>query len=253
MAIRGRASVLSEEDWERVFNAILKNRHPEKNTAIMKLSKHLGLKAQEIVAIRINDIAILEGNDGLNKRALTLRKELRIAPRATPENRSRSKYTRKSLTFTISEFNATIENVVSLVKSDITVDPTDFYPAVKKKSSTPRLLPLSEISLVRALNIYLKQRLASSPFLKNTDPLFVSQKGGAYSPNTLQEHMALILKDWAGISKATSNSGRRGLVTNVLETHGVIVAQKVAGNRSLSSVAISYNDANKSNSKKIKK
>lgn len=253
MAIQGRASVLSNEDWERVFNAIQKNRHSEKNIAIMRLSKHLGLKSQELAAITINDLAILEGHDGLNQRTITLRKELYIAPRATPKNRSRKKYTRKSLSFTVSEFNATIENIVSLVKSGKEVDPIDFHPAAKQQVSTSRLLPLAESSLVSALNNYLKHRLTSSPFLKSTDPLFVSQKGNSYSPNTLQEHMSLMLREWSGISNATSNSGRRGLITKVLKTHGVNVAQKVAGNRSLSSVAVSYNDSTKPNSNESKK
>ncbi|TNE82242.1 MAG: site-specific integrase, partial [Gammaproteobacteria bacterium] len=52
-----------------------------------------------------------------------------------------------------------------------------------------------------------------------------------YSPNTLQEHMALMLRDWSGIEKASSHSGRRSLITNVIHSQkkSVKVAQKIAG------------------------
>jgi integrase len=61
--------------------------------------------------------------------------------------------------------------------------------------------------------------------------VFITQKGGAYSPNTLQEHMALMLKDWTGIEKASSHSGRRTLITDVIhkQKKSVKIAQKIAG------------------------
>ncbi|WP_419592176.1 tyrosine-type recombinase/integrase [Thiolapillus sp.] len=67
--------------------------------------------------------------------------------------------------------------------------------------------------------------------LKPSDPLFITQKGGPYSPNTLQEHMALMLRGWAGIEKASSHSGRRSVITNVIhkQKKSVKVAQKIAG------------------------
>jgi integrase len=242
MAIKGRASILTSKEWEKVFSVIMNNRHAEKNTAIMKMSRHLGLKAQELAALTIGDVSMLEGNDMEARQSFTLRKEVYIAPRETPKNRSRSKYVKKNLTFTVSEFENAIEKVVSLVKADKKINPIDFYPTKNQNSTTPRLLPLIEEPLVNALKTYVEKRLINQPFLKSTDPLFVTQKGGSYSPNTLQEHMALILRDWAGVSSATSNSGRRGLITHVLQTYDVNVAQSVAGVRSPSSVAVSYND-----------
>jgi integrase len=82
-----------------------------------------------------------------------------------------------------------------------------------------------------ALNDYLAVRLERDPGAKPGDPLFITQKGGAYSPNTLQEHMALMLKDWTGIEKASSHSGRRTLITDVIhkQKKSVKIAQKIAG------------------------
>lgn len=86
-------------------------------------------------------------------------------------------------------------------------------------------------SLRDALTQYLKLRLDKGEKLKPSSPLFITQKGGPYSPNTLQEHMALMLRDWAGIEKASSHSGRRSLITNVIhkQKKSVKVAQKIAG------------------------
>lgn len=93
-------------------------------------------------------------------------------------------------------------------------------------------MPLVDKDLRAALTEYLRQRIEKSSSLKTTDPLFVTQKGGPYSPNTLQEHMALMLRDWAGIEKASSHSGRRSVITNVIhkQKKSVKVAQKIMEN-----------------------
>mgnify|MGYP001130817183 FL=1 len=43
--------------------------------------------------------------------------------------------------------------------------------------------------------------------------------------------MKLILQDWSGVEKASSHSGRRTLITNVIhkQKKSVKVAQKIAG------------------------
>lgn len=79
-------------------------------------------------------------------------------------------------------------------------------------------------------------------FLRSAEPLFVTRRGGSYSPNTLQENLALLPCDWAGIVKATSNSGQRGLITHALKIYNVNVTQKVAGVSSPASVAVTYYD-----------
>ena len=76
--------------------------------------------------------------------------------------------------------------------------------------------------------------MKTDPKAKKSDPLFLSQKGGPYSPNTLQEHMALMQRDWAGVERASSHSGRRTLLTDVIhgQRKSVKIAQKIAGHAS---------------------
>ena len=52
--------------------------------------------------------------------------------------------------------------------------------------------------------------------------------------------MALILRDWAGIEKASSHSGRRALITDVIhkQKKSVKVAQKIAGHVNASTTLI---------------
>lgn len=85
--------------------------------------------------------------------------------------------------------------------------------------------------LRNALAQHLSLRVSKGEKLKPSSPLFVTQKGGPYSPNTLQEHMALMLRDWAGIEKASSHSGRSSLITDVIhkQKKSVKIAQKIAG------------------------
>lgn len=95
-------------------------------------------------------------------------------------------------------------------------------------------------SLRAALTEYLSLRISKAGTLKPSDPLFITQKGVPYSPNTLQEHMALMLRGWAGIEKASSHSGRRALITNVIhkQKKSVKVAQKIAGHVNASTTLI---------------
>ncbi|MEX1669460.1 tyrosine-type recombinase/integrase [Zhongshania guokunii] len=87
------------------------------------------------------------------------------------------------------------------------------------------------LRLERLFADYLRLRLEKAGTLMPSSPLFITQKGGPYSPNTLQEHMAVILRDWAGVEKASSHSGRRSLITNVIhkQKKSVKIAQKIAG------------------------
>jgi integrase len=95
-----------------------------------------------------------------------------------------------------------------------------------------------------ALQEYIAIRLEKQPNLKPSDPLFITQKGGSYSPNTLQEHMALMLKVWSGVEKASSHSGRRTVITHIIhkQKKPVKTAQKIAGHVSPSTTII-YEEA----------
>lgn len=88
-----------------------------------------------------------------------------------------------------------------------------------------------DAALRAGLTDYLRLRIEKAETLKPSSPLFVTQKSCSYSPNTLQKHMALMLRGWAGIEKASSHSGRRSLITNVIhkQKKPVKIAQKIAG------------------------
>jgi site-specific recombinase XerD len=120
------------------------------------------------------------------------------------------------------------------------INPEDFHPEVKKHRGKSRDLPMNDAALRGALENFLTIRLAAYPFAKRTDPLFLTQKGGSYSPNTLQEHLALMQRQWAGIERASSHSGRRTLMTNIIheQKKSVKVAQKIAGHVSPSTTLI---------------
>ena len=96
------------------------------------------------------------------------------------------------------------------------------------KSSRSRAAYLSHADLRHSLEKYLKQRPGST---KKT--VFVSQKGGSFSPNSLAQVM---LKHYnkAGLEGCSSHSGRRTMLTGLLKKGVDIVAvSKVAGHASI--------------------
>ena len=95
-------------------------------------------------------------------------------------------------------------------------------------------------ALRHALTEHLDILISKQGSLQPSSPVFITQKGGAYSPNTLQEHMALMLTRWAGIEKGSSHSGRRALITDVIhkQNKSVKIAQKIAGHVNASTTLI---------------
>ncbi|MGB2113507.1 MAG: tyrosine-type recombinase/integrase [Marinobacter adhaerens] len=127
-----------------------------------------------------------------------------------------------------------------MAKAGAEIKPEVFYPEVKKHRGKSRDLPMSDVALRTAIQNHLAIRLEANPSVKKTDPLFLTQKGGPYSPTTLQEHVALMQRHWAGIERASSHSGRRTLMTNIIheQKKSVKVAQKIAGHVSPSTTLI---------------
>lgn len=236
----GQARVPTLEEKQHLFDVIKQHRHPEKNTAIMQVSFKLGLRVQEIALLQIKEVArLLTRSPGFSlHKVMTL--PASYTKGADALGRSKSKYDRKSLTFTTEGFNKVVKQIEALVKAGAPVDPEDFYPPVKQHKGKSRDLPLVDEELRKSLSSYLAIRIDSQPGLKLTDPLFITQKGGPYSPNTLQEHMALMMRGWAGIEKASSHSGRRSLITDVIhkQKKSVKIAQKIAGHVSPSTTII---------------
>jgi len=239
MPKNGQARVPSFEQQKRLFVEILKRRHPEKNTAIMLISFKLGLRAQEIALLQIKEIAHIKfAGEFTLLQVMTL--PAAYTKGADAMNRSKSKYERKTISFKKETFEQMLRQVESLAKAGAAINPEDFYPPIKIHKGKSRDLPMVDAELRSALETYLSYRLCIDPNIKPSDPLFITQKGGPYSPNTLQEHMALMLRNWSGIEKASSHSGRRSLITDIIhkQKKSVKIAQKIAGHASPSTTII---------------
>lgn len=247
MSKSGQARVITPEQFQNLMAVIATKRHPEKNSALMLISYKLGLRVQEIALLQIKEIAKLSPQRSGVARDFTLH-EIMSLPAAYTKgadamNRSKSEYQRRAISFSIDEFDKVVMQIEQLARAGAKIDPSTFYPPVKKHKGKSRDLPLADTELRKALETYLNLRLTQDPHAKPSDPLFLSQKGVAYSPNTLQEHMALMQREWAGIEKASSHSGRRTLITNIIHTQGksLKVAQKIAGHVSPATTVI-YED-----------
>lgn len=231
MAKSGQARVLSQQQQDDLFAAIIQHRHPEKNTAIMQVSFKLGLRAQEISLLQVKEVAKLNPSGTDFKILEIMSLPASYTKGANALRRSKSSYNRKTISFDVDSFNQTVKHIESLVKAGADINPSDFYPPLKTHKGKSRDLPLINSHLRESLFKYLDFRLSKEKKLSPSSPLFTSQKGGPYSPNTLQEHMALMLREWTGIEKASSHSGRRSLITNIIhkQKKSVKVAQKIAG------------------------
>lgn len=231
MSKSGQARVPTSAQQRHLFQMIQNHRHPEKNTAIMQISFKLGLRAQEISLLQIKEVAKLNPTGAGFKLLELMSLPAAYTKGADAMKRSKTHYQRKTISFDINAFNKVVKQIEALAKSGADINPENFYPPVKQHKGKSRDLPMVNQNLRSALINYIQLRIDKGEKLKPSSTLFATQKGGSYSPNTLQEHMALMLRDWAGIEKASSHSGRRSLITNVIhkQKKSVKVAQKIAG------------------------
>jgi len=227
----GQARVPTDEQQRHLFEVIASHRYPEKNTAIMQISFKLGLRAQEIALLQVKEVAQLAPSGKSFKLLQVMGLPAAYTKGANATRRSTRTYQRRSVSFDVETFKKTVRQIEKLAKAGATINPEDFFPPVKTHKGRSRDLPLVDADLREALEGYLTLRIDKGAPLKPSDPLFLTQKGVPYSPNTLQEHMALMLRRWAGIEKASSHSGRRSVITNVIhkQKKSVKVAQKIAG------------------------
>ncbi|WP_246123349.1 hypothetical protein [Marinobacter maritimus] len=133
--------------------------------------------------------------DALRKKVFTFsRNECSRSPEYAADalRRSKSTYQRRRISFSVHEFHQLVQQIEAMAKAGAEIKPEDFYPEVKKHRGKSRDLPMNDVALRTAIKNYLSIRLATHPSVKKTDPLFLTQKGGPYSPNTLQEHLALM-------------------------------------------------------------
>ena len=243
MSKTGQARVLTPEQFAHLLSVIQEHRYPEKNTALVQISFKLGLRVQEISLLQIKDVAEL-GPEISGQRSFKLREILALPAAYTKGadalKRSKSRYQRRRISFSVHDFDQVVRQIESMAKAGAEIKPRDFYPEVKKHRGKSRDLPMNDTSLRTAIENYLSIRLASQLPVKKSDPLFLTQKGGPYSPNTLQEHLALMQRQWAGIERASSHSGRRTLMTNIIheQKKSVKIAQRIAGHVSPSTTLL---------------
>lgn len=240
MSKNGRARVLTPEQTQQLFEQIKKHRHPEKNALIMQLSLKLGLRVQEIALLRITEVAIIgpEFQKGYKiKDTLVLPKGFTKGARAKQRSQATQ---RRSVRFSVPEFEKLVDDIASKARAGESINPADFYPKQKTSGGKTRELPMSDPALREAIEAYLDHRLFIGHQIKPGDPLILSQKGNAYSPNTLQEHMGMMLRRWANIERATSHSGRRTLATHLLHYQGehLKTVQQILGHKDASTTII---------------
>lgn len=242
MAREGQAKVLSTGEFRHALQAVESHRYPEKNALILQCSFKLGLRAQEMALLRIREVAKL-GPEYPGGYEL---KDLMILPKGfTKGARAQSRKTlkepqRTSVRFTIAEFDRLVDRIASDAAAGKEIDPRNYYPELKASKGKSRELPLVDSSLIAALKRYLDLRIdQEGSALLPEAPLFKNQKGDHYSPNTLQDHIALMLRRWAGIERASSHSGRRTLATMMLQNGEHLKAvQQLLGHKDAATTVI---------------
>lgn len=256
MANVGKARVLSPDEFRRVLDTIETQRHPARNALIMQLSFKLGLRVQELSLLRIREVAQIGPQYPLGYDV----KDLLVLPKGfTKGARAMTKATadeakRTGVRFSIAEFDRLLERIQSDVLAGKPMNAADYYPAQKKAGGKTRELPIVDRDLINAIKRYLNERLDKNEVLKPNAPLILSQKGGAFSPNTLQDHMRTMMRDWSGFDRASSHSGRRSLATDLLHNKGesLKTTQDILGHKNASTTVI-YQDVPESHLRKVLK
>ena len=176
MAKSGQARVPTREngrDCLRRSSSIV----TQKNNAIMQVSCKLGLRAQEMALLQIKEVARLTTSPP----GFTLLKVMTLPAAytkgANAMGRSQSRYQRTTVSFHVDEFDRIVRQIETLARAGAPIDPTTFYPPVKRHKGKSRDLPMVDPALREALTDYLTLRLAQDSPVKPSDSLFLSQKG----------------------------------------------------------------------------
>jgi integrase/recombinase XerD len=119
------------------------------------------------------------------------------------------------------------------------------------KGGKQRYIFLTNEKVRNALREYLKDRQEQQGILfRRTAPLFQSQRGNKFSPNTLQQLFHRIYKH-VGIHGASSHSGRRTFATNLIEKGTDIKAVSTLMGHASVAMTARYVDDNPVRLKKI--
>ena len=165
-----QAATLSDAEIKRAVRFCQTRRYVIRDTTILLLSLHTGLRAKEIAALRVGDVCDDNG----------------------------------------------------AVRSQFTLT------AAQSKGARPRTV---------FVNKQLTQQLSTYRAWRDTNdaaaPLFVSQKGGHFSANTMCQLFLNIYKQ-CGLTQASSHSGRRSFITRLANKGvGVRVLAALAGHSSI--------------------
>ena len=228
---KGRTRILTRQEIAHVIGVVDQYRHTDKNRALLMLNLELGLTAQEISRLKVQDLTKFCPNHD----QLTISRSIKIRSSIDEE---RSDISNKSWGYSLSkqELLSIIHQVASDASSNQYVIAENYLLERKRFQKVSRMLPLENSDLIRALESYLTPRLSDTlPKAALTGsfanrPFFLSQKRGAYSPNTSQEHINLMLSKWAEIDGATSLSGRVSFIHH-LRSKGIEIKdiQKLVG------------------------
>ncbi|MBS0288002.1 MAG: site-specific integrase [Proteobacteria bacterium] len=106
------------------------------------------------------------------------------------------------------------------------------------KGDKQRHIYLTNPKVQKVLLDYIEERKENKKISFNySSPLFLSQKGGKFSPNSLQQLFSQLYKQ-AGIIGASSHSGRRSFATKLIERGVDIKAvSRLMGHASISMTA----------------
>ena len=131
-----------------------------KNSAIKHVSFGLGLRAQEIWLLRVQEIEQRTDTHG----SFALRQVMTLPARFTEDanatKQSNAEYLGKTISIPIESFDKVILDVAKLAKSGEEVDPEDFYPSVKnRKGGKSQEIPIVHKGLRRALERCIEMRL----------------------------------------------------------------------------------------------
>ncbi len=212
-----KTKILTPKEMRHALKTVKTHRYPEKNSAILYLCFCLGLTAKEVAGLQINHVAKISESGS----SFELLERITIPIYEQQNSSVQGSW----------GYNISLENLKSMIlkvahdaRKGIAIDYEEYLPPRKQYEKAARVLPLVTPSLRDSLVDYLSIRehdCRRSDSLLDA-PLILSQKGCAYSANTLQDHIKLMLADWAGITDATSLSGRMSLL-NHMRKNGISV------------------------------
>jgi integrase/recombinase XerD len=111
------------------------------------------------------------------------------------------------------------------------------------KGGSPREISMSNTKVIAALEKYIISRKGGDRReIRYDDPLFRSQSGKHFSPNSIAS-LFIKLYNNAGLTRASSHSGRRSLITNLSEAGiDLYSISKIVGHQSIETTARYVNE-----------